>query len=833
MSDAQSVRGRARPGIGATATEADALRAAYADHLRHSLAKDEGTATNRDRFLSLAMAVRDRLIDQWIETQKVYHASDARRVNYLSLEFLVGRAMGNSLINLDLYDEARQAMGDLGLDLSELCDAEFDPGLGNGGLGRLAACFLDSMATLQLPAYGYGIRYEYGIFYQRIFEGFQVETPDNWLRYGNPWEIPRPEYLYPVHFYGRVKVAEDEAGDLRHEWVDTQEVMALAYDTPVPGYGNDTVNTMRLWSAKSTREFDLDHFNYGDYEKAMEDKNLSETISRVLYPNDNFFVGRELRLKQQYFLVSATLQDIIRRYRLNHDSLDHFAGKQAIQLNDTHPAIAIPELMRILVDDERMEWEQAWDICTATFGYTNHTVLPEALEQWPVALMESVLPRHVQIIYEINQRFLDSVVESFPGDGDRPGRMSIIEEGDEKRVRMAHLAIVGSHSVNGVAAMHTQILKNEVFADFCDMWPDRFTNKTNGITQRRWLCQCNPRLSALISRSIGDGWIAELSQLDRLAPLAEDGGFQEEWRRAKRANKQDLAQYVAASNQLEINVDSLFDCQVKRIHEYKRQLLNVLHVITLYNRVRADPGTRTVPRTVIFGGKAAPAYYTAKMVIKLIHAVADLINQDDEIGDRLKVVFLANYGVSLAERIFPAAELSEQISTAGMEASGTGNMKFALNGALTIGTLDGANVEIAEEVGGDNIFIFGHTVEEIRKLQQEDYDPWKYYDEDIELMEAIDMIDRGDFSPDRPDLFGPITDSLLHHRDQYMVLADYGAYVRCQERVAAAYADPAMWTRMSILNTAGMGAFSSDRTIAEYAREIWHLEPMPIDSRTT
>jgi len=818
--------------MGATTDEAAALGAAYTDHLRHSLAKDESTATNRDRFLSLAMSVRDRLIDQWMATQKVYQASDARRVNYLSLEFLVGRAMGNSLINLDLYDEAREAMGDLGLDLAELCDTEFDPGLGNGGLGRLAACFLDSMATLQLPAYGYGIRYEYGIFYQRIFEGFQVETPDNWLRYGNPWEIPRPEYLYPVRLYGRVRETRDEKGNPRHEWVNAQEVMALAYDTPVPGYGNDTVNTMRLWSAKSTREFDLEHFNYGDYEKAMEDKNLSETISRVLYPNDNFFVGRELRLKQQYFLVSATLQDIIRRYRQGHGSLDGFAEKQAIQLNDTHPAIAIPELMRILVDDEGMAWEQAWEICTDTFGYTNHTVLPEALEQWPVSLMESVLPRHVQIIYEINQRFLDSVTERYPDDGDRLGRMSIIQEGEEKRVRMAHLAIVGSHSVNGVAAMHTEILRNEVFGDFCDMWPDRFNNKTNGITQRRWLCQCNPRLSALISRRIGDGWIADLSQLQNLVPLADDGGFQEEWRRTKRANKRDLAHYIAAQNQLDVNVDSLFDCQVKRIHEYKRQLLNVLHVITLYNRIRSDPGAEVVPRTVIFGGKAAPAYYTAKMVIKLIHAVADLINQDDEIGGRLKVVFLANYGVSLAERIFPAAELSEQISTAGMEASGTGNMKFALNGALTIGTLDGANVEIAEEVGPDNIFIFGHTVEEIRELQKAEYDPWKYYDEDVDLMEAIDMIDRGDFSPDRPDLYGPIADSLLHHGDQYKVLADYGAYIGCQERVASAYADPAAWTRMSILNTASMGRFSSDRTIAEYARDIWHLEPVPIDTRT-
>ncbi|MFH1567829.1 MAG: glycogen/starch/alpha-glucan phosphorylase [Gemmatimonadota bacterium] len=810
--------------------EADpqALQAAFADHLRHSLAKDEYSATRRDRFLSLAMAVRDLLIDQWIETQQAYYKTDAKRVYYLSLEFLMGRALANSLINLNLYDEAEAAMADLGCSLADLCEEEDEPGLGNGGLGRLAACFLDSMATLELPAYGYGIHYEYGIFFQKIFDGFQVEAPDNWLRYGNPWEIPRPEYLYPVHFYGRVHEYVDGAGQLRHEWLDTQQVMAMAYDTPIPGYGNNTVNTLRLWAAKATREFDLEHFNYGDYEKAVEDKNLSETISRVLYPNDNFFVGRELRLKQQYFLVSATLQDLIRRYRKTHDTFEAFADKQAIQLNDTHPAIAIAELMRILVDQERLGWETSWEICQRTFAYTNHTVLPEALEHWSLSLMQTVLPRHVQIIYEINRRFLDEVSRRYPGDVDRLGRMSIIQEGPEKKVRMANLSIIGSHSVNGVAALHTRILKEEVFRDFHELWPDRLNNKTNGITQRRWLHQCNRGLSRLISDRIGADWVADLTQLRRLLPLADDADFRRQWQQVKRDNKEQLARYIAASAGIQVSVDSLFDCQVKRIHEYKRQLLNVLHVITLYNRIKADPDAVTVPRTVIFGGKAAPAYYTAKMVIKLIHAVAEVVNADEEVGDRLKVVFLPNYSVSVAERIFPASELSEQISTAGMEASGTGNMKFALNGALTIGTLDGANIEIAEEVGADNIFIFGLTVEEVRAHKAAGYDPWRYYDKDVELMEAIDMIDRGDFSPSRPDLFGPIVDSLLHRGDQYMVLVDYAGYIRCQDQVAAAYVDPDRWTRMSIRNTACMGEFSSDRSIAEYAREIWNLEPVPI-----
>ena len=804
------------------------LQASFAEHLRYSLAKDEYSATERDCFVSLAMAIRDRLIERWIQTQQTYYKKDVKRINYVSLEFLIGRTLGNSLINLGLCDTARQALVGLGYDLDELCEVEFDAGLGNGGLGRLAACFLDSMATLELPAYGYGIRYEYGIFFQRIYDGFQVETPDNWLRYGSPWEIPRPEYLYPVCFYGRVREYIDEWGRPRHEWVEAQEVMAMAYDTPIPGYNTRTVNTMRLWSAKSTREFDLEHFNYGDYERAVEDKSRTETITRVLYPNDNFFVGRELRLKQQYFFVCATMQDIVRRHKSTHGGLEGFADKQAIQLNDTHPVIAIPELMRLLVDVEGMDWDRAWKIAVATFAYTNHTVLPEALERWPVSLIEAVLPRHVQIIYEINHRFLEEVRRRYPGDDERAQRMSIIGEGQEKRVRMAHLAIVGTHAVNGVAALHTKILRQEVFRDFFELWPERFTNKTNGITPRRWLKKCNPELAALVTETIGEGWVTDLSALRELAVHADDSGFQEKWRRARQAGKERLVRYIKDRNLVEVRGDSLFDCQVKRIHEYKRQLLNVLHLIALYNRIKDHPQEDIVPRTIVFGGKAAPAYYTAKMIIKLITAVADRVNHDADVGDRLKVVFLANYDVSLAERIIPAADLSEQISTAGTEASGTGNMKFALNGALTIGTLDGANIEIAEEAGAENMFIFGLKVEEVEALKQGGYDPWQYYRANPELKRAIDMIDSGEFCPARPDLFDPVIDSLLHRGDPYMVLADYADYAACQERVSAAFQDPAQWTRMSILNCAGMGKFSSDRTIQEYAREIWKVEGMPV-----
>lgn len=796
-------------------------------HLRSSLAKDRKSATRRDRFVSLALSVRDRLIDRWIQTQSTYYDADARRVYYLSLEFLTGRLLSNALGNLRLHDEAAEAMRDFGVELAMLCEEEAEPGLGNGGLGRLAACFLDSAATLELPVYGYGLRYEYGMFHQRIFDGFQVEAPDNWLRYGNPWEIPRPEYLYPVRFYGEVEEGTDARGRPRFTWVGGEQVLALAYDTPVPGYGNGTVNTLRLWSAKSTREFNLEHFNYGDYERAVEDKNRTETLTRILYPNDNFFVGRELRLKQQYFLVCATLQDALRRWLKHHSSFDGFADKHVFHLNDTHPSLAVAELMRILVDEASLQWDEAWEITQNCFAYTNHTVLPEAMEKWRVALLQQVLPRHMQIIFEINQRFLNRVSLRFPGDTDRLQRMSLIEEGDEQRVQMAHLAIVGSRAVNGVAELHSRILKKELFSDFEQMWPERFQNVTNGVTQRRWLLQCNPQLAALISDRIGSEWITDLPTLSRLEEFVDDADFRRAWRQIKRDNKVALASYIATHNRLHVSADSLFDCQIKRIHEYKRQLLNILHVLTLYRRLKAGDGAPLpVRRTVILAGKAAPAYYTAKMVIKLVHCVADLINSDPDVSRQLRVVFLGNYDVGLAERIFPAADLSEQISTAGMEASGTGNMKFALNGALTIGTMDGANVEMAEEIGEQNMFIFGLKADEVKE-QRASYDPGALYDNHRELRAVIDMIASGELCPARPDVFEPLVDSLLHRGDPFMVLADYDAYLQAQARVDAAFRDADAWTRTSILNCARIGKFSSDRAVDEYARNIWHVEAIP------
>ncbi len=809
--------------------DVESLKHSFVDHLEYSLAKDEYSATQRDRYRALALSVRDRLIERWIETQQTYYNNDAKRVYYLSLEFLIGRTLGNAIVNLGLQKELAEAMKELGNNLEDLINEEWDAGLGNGGLGRLAACFLDSMATLELPAYGYGIRYEFGIFFQAIRDGYQVETPDSWLRYGNIWEFPRPEYLYPVKFYGKVNQYFDEKGRFTSQWVDTQDVMAMAYDTPIPGYGNNTVNNMRLWAAKATREFNFDYFNHGNYEQAVSDKAQTETISKVLYPNDNVFEGKELRLKQEYFFVTATMQDIIRRFKKNREGgYEQFPDKVAIQLNDTHPAIAIPELMRILIDEEKMGWDEAWDITVRTFGYTNHTVLPEALERWPVYLIQKVLPRHLQIIYEINHRFLEYVKSRFPNDDDRLRRMSIIEEGPEKKVRMAHLAIVGSHSLNGVAALHSDILKNEVFRDFYELWPERFNNKTNGITQRRWLKLCNPELSELITSKIGDKWTTDLYELKKLIPFADDKDFQKKWQAIKRTNKIKLASIIKAQTGVTVNIDSMFDCQVKRLHEYKRQLLNVLHVITLYHRIKANPKGDFVPRTVLFAGKAAPGYYMAKLIIKLINAVGDVINNDPTIGDLLKVVFLPNYSVSLAERIMPASDLSEQISTAGMEASGTGNMKFALNGALTIGTLDGANVEIKEEVGDENIFIFGLTADQVSALKRGGYDPWSYYYRNAELRATLDAIRDGHFSPNDPGLFRPIIHALLDQGDTYLLLADFEDYVKCHDRVRACYRKPAEWTRKSILNVANMGKFSTDRTIKQYAEEIWDVHPVPI-----
>jgi starch phosphorylase len=809
-------------------TDIESLENSFVNHLEYSCAKDEFSATPYDCFTSVALMTRDRLIERWVETQQAYYAADAKRVYYLSLEFLMGRALGNSLINLGLYDNAHRALMELGYDLEELRETEWDAGLGNGGLGRLAACFLDSMATLELPAYGYGIRYEYGIFFQKITDGFQVEMPDNWLRYGNPWEFPRPEYLYPVHFRGRVEQYRDAAGAVRFRWSDAETVMAMAYDSPVPGYHNNTVNHMRLWAAKSTREFNLDYFNHGDYEQAVSDRANSENISKVLYPKDESTRGKELRLKQEYFFVTATLQDIIRRYKKAHDGFNAFPDKVAIQLNDTHPAIAIAELMRLLMDDENLGWDEAWGITVKTFGYTNHTVLPEALEKWPVGLLEYVLPRHMMIIYEINRRFLDEIAKQYPGDLGRQNRMSIIEEGPEKRVRMANLAIVGSHSVNGVAALHSQILVNSVFRDFHEYWPGKFNNKTNGITQRRWLRLCNPGLSTLIGSRIGDGWVTNLFELKKLEPLAGNAEFQKEWDDVKRGNKQRLAEYVRRKNGLEISLDSMVDCQVKRIHEYKRQLLNIMHVIACYNKIKDNPGGDFVPRTVIFGGKAAPGYWMAKLIIKLINSVSDAVNKDRDVAGRLMVVFLANYCVSNAEKIIPAVDLSEQISTAGLEASGTGNMKFALNGALTIGTLDGANVEIMEEVGEDNIYIFGLKAHEVVNRKSAGYNPWDYYNGNPELKRVVDMISGGFFSPSQPDLFRPIADALLKNGDTYMLMADFDEYMKCQERVSRGYLDRRGWLKKSILNTARMGKFSTDRTISEYARDIWNAKPVSV-----
>ena len=797
-------------------------------HVEYSLAKDRYSATKLDAFRALALVVRDHLIERWLKTQRAYYDNDAKRVYYFSLEFLIGRTLGNSLVNLNLLEECHEAMHELGYSLEEISEKEWDAGLGNGGLGRLAACFLDSMATMGIPGYGYGIRYEYGIFFQKLIDGWQVETPDNWLRYGNPWEFPRPEHLYRVKFYGKVNQYRDGNCRLHTEWVDTEDVMAMAYDIPIPGYRTDTVNNLRLWEAKSTRAFDLEFFNSGDYIKAVEHKTETENISRVLYPSDKVRVGKELRLKQQYFFVSASLQDIIRRYKKTHRGFRQFPAKVAIQLNDTHPAIAIPELMRILMDEEGLGWVRAWDITTETFAYTNHTVMPEALEKWPVDLMEKLFPRHMQIIYEINHRFLENVKKSFPGDVERLERMSIIEERPERQVRMTHLAIIGSHSVNGVAALHTEILKERVFRDFYEMWPEKFQNKTNGITPRRWLKKSNPGLADLITERIGDGWVRDLTELRKILPYVEDESFRREWNAIKRANKERLASYISSKIGLEVDVDSMFDTQVKRMHEYKRQLLNLLHVVTMYNRIKDDPKADFVPRTVLFGGKAAPAYTMAKLIIKLINSVADVINSDPDCEGKLKCLFLSNYNVSLAELIIPATDLSEQISTAGTEASGTGNMKFALNGALTIGTLDGANIEIMEEVGEENIFIFGLTADEVERLQREGYNPMDYYNSDEELRRVIDMIAGGFFCHAEPDLFRPITDSLLYHGDRYLLLADYASYVRCQERVSELYRDRENWTRNSIINVANMGKFSSDRVIAEYARDIWRVNPVPV-----
>uniref|UniRef100_A0A672ZH64 Alpha-1,4 glucan phosphorylase n=1 Tax=Sphaeramia orbicularis TaxID=375764 RepID=A0A672ZH64_9TELE len=765
------------------------LKQNFNRHLHFTLVKDRNVATKRDYYFALANTVRDHLVGRWIRTQQHYYEKDPKRVYYISLEFYMGRTLQNTMVNLALENACDEAMYQLGLDMEELEDMEEDAGLGNGGLGRLAACFLDSMASLGLAAYGYGIRYEFGIFNQKIVNGWQVEEADDWLRYGNPWEKARPEYMRPVHFYGRTEHHPDGV-----KWVDTQVVLALPYDTPVPGYRNNVVNTMRLWSAKAPCEFNLKDFNVGGYIQAVLDRNLAENISRVLYPNDNFFEGKELRLKQEYFVVSATLQDIIRRFKVSKFGSREIArtdftklpDKVAIQLNDTHPAMAIPELMRVLVDEEKLGWEMAWDICVRTCAYTNHTVLPEALERWPVDLFAHLLPRHLEIVYEINRRHLEVIAAKYPGDIGRLSRMSLIEEGGQKRINMAHLCIVGSHAVNGVAQIHSDILKATIFKDFYEMEPHKFQNKTNGITPRRWLVMCNPGLAEVIAERIGEDYIRDLDQLQSLRNFVNDDAFIRDIAKVKQENKLKFAVHLEEHYKVKINPNSMFDIQVKRIHEYKRQLLNCLHIITYYNRIKKEPNKQWTPRTIMIGGKAAPGYHTAKMIIRLITAIGEVVNNDPVVGDRLKVIFLENYRVTLAEKAIPAADLSEQISTAGTEASGTGNMKFMLNGALTIGTMDGANVEMAEEAGEDNLFIFGMRVDDVDELDRKGYCAEEYYNRLPELKQAIDQIAGGFFSPKQPDLFKEIVNMLMHH-DRFKVFADYEDYMKCQEKVNALY----------------------------------------------
>ena len=809
-----------------TKSDKASLKRDIVNHLVHWVGKDPLHANTRDWLTATAFAVRDRMIERRMFTKRFYDETDVKLVYYLSMEFLLGRLLTNAMLNMGIYEDCVAALHELGVDLEDIEDMESDAALGNGGLGRLAACIMDSLATQCLPGYGYGIRYEFGMFRQAIENGQQVEHPDGWLRYGNPWEFARPEKIFPVHFYGHVSEFTTARGAVERYWEAGEEVLAMAYDYPVPGYGHHrNVNNLRLWAAKASRDFDLSYFNEGDYIRAVETKNESENISKVLYPNDNTAMGRELRLKQEYFFVSASLQDILHRHCVRQGrQITDLHEKVAIQLNDTHPAIAIPELMRLLVDVHKLPWTKAWEITTQTFAYTNHTLMPEALETWPVELFERVLPRHLQIIYDINHDFLGEVRHAHPGDVGIVQRMSLIDETGTRRVRMAHLAIVGSHRVNGVAALHTRLLKEQVFADFHGLWPDKFVNVTNGITPRLWLHHANPVLRGLVDEHIGNGWVMDLREIRQLEPWAEVATCRSEFRDMKRANKERLARFILRKTGVQVSADALFDVQVKRIHEYKRQLLNLLHVVTLYERIRTGRAEGRVPRVVIFAGKAAPSYVRAKQTIRLINDVADVINHDPLVGDRLKVVFIPNYEVSVASLIIPAAELSEQISTAGTEASGTGNMKLALNGALTIGTLDGANIEIREEVGAENIFIFGLKAEQVAEIRARGYRPRDYYEGNSELHAVIDMIGEGFFSPEQPQRYRELIDDLLEH-DPFLVLADYAAYVAAQEQVDAVYKEPEEWARRAMLNIARMGHFSIDRTVCQYAELIWGVTP--------
>lgn len=811
-----------------TGMDPTTVHRAVLDHLLYTCMKAPDNATMLDVYKAVSHAVRDRLVQRWIRTQRQYVDHDVKRVYYLSAEFLMGRFLGHNLMSLGVYDIADKLLQGYGVRLGDVLEQETDPGLGNGGLGRLAACFLDSMATMGLPGYGYGIRYEFGIFQQEIKDGEQVERGDAWLRKGTPWEVPRHEYTVTVPMYGRVEERLDEDGTLRIKWIETEKVQGVPYDTPVAGYGNNTVNTLRLWAARASKEFNFEVFNDGDYRRAVEEKSTSETISKVLYPNDESAEGRELRLKQQYFFVCCSIADIIRRYKKTHTDFEAFADKVAIQLNDTHPAITVAELMRVLLDQEGLGWDKAWSITEKTTAYTNHTLLPEALETWPVAMFERLLPRHLGIIYEINRRFLRQVQIHSPGDDALLQRMSIVGNYPEgNKLRMAHLAVVGSHSVNGVAQLHSELVRKHLLPEFAQMWPDKFNNKTNGVTPRRWIMQANPRLTELVSRRLGVEWITDLDRVKGLEELKDDPDFTRMLRIIKRQNKEELARLVLARTGVEVDPGSLFDVHVKRLHEYKRQLLNCLHIIALYQQLKEEPGLERVPRTFLFGGKAAPGYFTAKKHIKLINDVASTINADPAMRGRLRVVFLPNYGVSMAETIIPGTDVSEQISMAGKEASGTGNMKFAMNGALTVGTLDGANIEIREAVGEDNFFLFGLDAPQVVELKRQGYVPAQYIEGSPRLHGALELIKSGFFSPDDKGRFNDVLRALWND-DQYLVCADFDSYWECQERVDAAYKDEERWSKMVVSNLANMGRFSSDRTIREYAEEIWGAKPMVV-----
>jgi starch phosphorylase len=810
-----------------TGTRIETLKRAFLDNLYYVQGRMPERATLHDYYMALAYTVRDRLLHRWIHTANTYQEKNVKLTCYFSAEFLMGPHLGNNLVNMGLYDDMKKAIEELGYNFEEILDQEEEPGLGNGGLGRLAACFLDSLATLDIPTYGYGIRYEFGIFDQIIQDGWQVEITDKWLRHGNPWEICKADLAQEIKYGGHTEASTDDDGNYYVKWIPDHVVRAIPYDTPVLGYDTATTAILRLWKAEAIDRFDFERFNRGDYYGAVDDKVVMENISKVLYPNDEKIKGKTLRLEQQYFFSSASLQDILVTNEFMGNTIDSLPDHFVIQLNDTHPAVSIAELMRLLVDEKGLSWDNAWDITQRTFCYTNHTLLPEALEKWPVKLFGDLLPRHLEIILEINYRFIELIKKKFPNDTARIERMSVIDEKDERYIRMAHLACVGSHAINGVAALHTELLTRKVLRDFYELWPEKFSNKTNGVTPRRWIALNNKRLTSLISSKIGNRWIKDLKKLKELEKFVDDPKFKKAWRKSQNEVKKELALQIKVRQGIDIDPHSIYDIHVKRIHEYKRQHLNILHVITLYNRIKQNPEIDIVPRTFLYGGKAAPGYFMAKLIIKLINSVGDIVNHDPDVNGRLKVVFLPDFNVKNSQFVYPAADLSEQISTAGKEASGTGNMKFTMNGALTIGTLDGANVEIREEVGEDNFFLFGLKTSEVYDLKENGYDPHQYYESNPQLKKVMDMIGEGYFSPEDKNLFKPIFESLVHE-DQYMLMADYQSYIECQDRVSEAYRDEENWTKMSILNVARCGKFSSDRTIREYCKEIWNIKPVKI-----